>query len=69
VKLFDVVKYVVGVILLFALYFLAVPALISAKSTVAVVAGVFLILAGFAMLFKYIFELLSDEKEKNDGRF
>ena len=62
----DVVKYVVGAMILFALYFIAVPALISAKSTVAVVAGVFLILAGAVFVVNFVIKSFS--KEKSDAK-
>lgn len=65
---YNVLKYVVGAIVLFAIYFIGVPALISAKSTVAVVAGVFLILAGAAFVVNYVIKAFSNEKEKSDAK-
>jgi len=51
-KIFDIVIYILYAMIIFAVYFIGVPALISAKSTLAVVAGVFLIFGGAAFVIK-----------------
>lgn len=61
-KPFDVVMYTVYAIVAFAVYFIAVPALISAKSTLAVVAGVFLILAGAAFVVNYAIKAFTQKE-------
>jgi protein-S-isoprenylcysteine O-methyltransferase Ste14 len=61
----DIVEVVVGALVLFAIYFIAVPALISAKSTVAVVCGVLIVVIGGAFALNYIYEIFF-KKEKTD---
>lgn len=66
-KLSDIVIYILYAILVFAVYFIGVPALISAKSTLAVVAGVFLILAGAAFVINYAIKAFTQKEEtKNE---
>ena len=66
-KFTDILMYIVYAILVFAVYFIGVPALISAKSTLAVVAGVFLILAGVAFVINYAVKAFTQKEEtKNE---
>lgn len=66
-KLSDIVIYILYAMIIFAVYFIGVPALISAKSTLAVVAGVFLILAGAAFVINYAIKAFTQKEEtKNE---
>lgn len=64
-KFTDILMYIVYAMIAFAVYFIAVPALISAKSTLAVVAGVFLILAGAAFVINYAIKAFTQKEEIN----
>ena len=66
-KISDIVIYILYAMIIFAVYFIGVPALISAKSTLAVVAGVFLILAGAAFVINYAVKAFTQKEEtKNE---
>ena len=62
-KIYDIVLYILYAMIVFAVYFIGVPALISAKSTLAVVAGVFLILAGAAFVINYAIKAFTQKEE------
>lgn len=62
-KVVDIVMYVLYTMVIFAVYFIGVPALISAKSTLAVTAGVFLILAGAGFVINYVIKTFTQKEE------
>lgn len=61
-KPFDVVMYTVYAIVAFAVYFIAVPALISAKSTLAVVAGCLLVVAAAVYVTYYVIKTFNQKE-------
>ena len=64
-KPFDLFMYTVYAIVAFVVYFIVVPALISAKSTLAVVAGCLLVVAAVVYVTYYVVKTFT--KKENVG--
>ena len=61
-KIYDIVLYILYAMIVFAVYFIGVPALISAKSTLAVVAGCLLVVAAAVYVTYYVIKTFNQKE-------